>query len=147
MNLVLADMIERFRTAQDRGVAFVAGVLGPAFGVRLPTSNREWVRICIECRLYQVREFEGVGVYAHGIGIELTFDGLTIDFDWGDSGEPDGFDAWRLSTFAEANGIAACCADNSRVRSWLEEAVALGELIRVGSLYYSSAHRAGPAKP
>jgi hypothetical protein len=96
MNRVLADMIRRFRSAQNRGVAAFVEILGPALGTRLPASNREWVTICAESGLYKVRRVNGLGFYAHGYGIELTLDGVTIDFDWGEVGEPDGFDAWRL---------------------------------------------------
>lgn len=144
MNPVLADMIGRFRQAQDLGVAAVIEVLGPALGVRPPASNVEWVVMCGELGLYKICECNGVGVYAHGFGIELIFDDLTIDFDWGDSGEPDGFDAWRLWNFVRANEIAVDCASLSQVRSWLEEAEALGELSRDRLLYYSPAHRAKP---
>lgn len=144
MNLVLADMIERFRAAQDLGVEFVLQALGPAFGVRLPSSNVDWVVMCEELGLYKIRQCRGISVHAHGFGIELAFDGLTIDFDWGESGEPDGFDAWRLWNFVRLNGIAVNCADLSQVRSWLEEAETLGDLSRDRFLYYSSAHRAKP---
>lgn len=144
MNPVLADMIARFRSAQDRGAAVVEKVLGPAFGVRLPATNREWVTICEQCGLYKVRHVNDIGVYAHGFGIELVLDGVTIDFDWGDSGEPDGFDAWRLWNFVRENGIAVKCGRVSQVRTWLEEAAALGELDQDRLLYYSPMHRTRP---
>jgi hypothetical protein len=142
MNPVLADMIRRFRSAQDRGVAAIVEVLGPALGVRLPALNREWVTICAESGLYKVRRVNGLGVYAHGYGIELTLDGVRIDFDWGDAGEPDGFDAWRLWNFVQVNEIAVDCGGYAQVRSWLEEAAVRGELTRDTCLYYSPAHRA-----
>jgi len=147
MNPILADMIGRFRSAQDRGVAVIAEVLGPEFGARLPATNREWVTICEECGLYEVRHVDDVGVYAHGYGIELALDGLTIDFDWGDSGEPDGFDTWRLWNFARVNGVAVDGVDFSHVRSWLGEAAACGELTQDSQLYYSPTHRARPPAP
>jgi hypothetical protein len=144
MNPVLADMTGRFRSAQDRGVAAVVEVLGPALGARLPASNWEWVKICHECRLHAVRHVNGIGVRAHGYGIELALDGVTIDFDWGDLGEPDGFDAWRLWNFVRVNRIKVDRGSFSQIRSWLEEAAALGELTQDQRLYYSPAHRAGP---
>jgi hypothetical protein len=76
MDPVLADMIGQFRSAQDRGVAVVTEVLGPTLGVRLPASNLEWVTICGECGLSKRCHVNGIGVYAHGFGIELVFDGL-----------------------------------------------------------------------
>lgn len=142
MNPILKDMIEWIRAAQDRGVAAVAEVLGPALGVRRPASNREWVGMSGRCGVNRVRRLDGIEFYAHGYGIELVLDGVTIDFDWGDRGEPDGFDAWRLWNFVEVNGIAVDCGSLSQVRSWLEEAAALGELTQDSLLYYSPAHRA-----
>src|SRR5262245_9434456 len=105
MHPVLTDMIGRFRAAQDRGVAAVVEVLGGALGVRLPASNREWVAICAECGLYIVRAVNGIEIDAHGYGIELVFPDVTIDFDWGAAGEPDGFDAWRLWHFVRVNKL------------------------------------------
>lgn len=142
MHPVLADLVIQFREAQDRGVAFVARVLGPTLGVQLPSSNREWVTICGETGLYNVRWVNGAEVYSHGYGIELIFDGLTIDFDWGDAGEPDGFDAWRLWHFARVNRLPGPSASYSQVESWLGEAHGNGELTRGRLLYYSPRHRA-----
>jgi hypothetical protein len=142
MNPVLAEMIGQFRSAQDRGVAVISEVLGPALGVRLPGSNLEWVIICGDCGLSKRLEVNGIGVYAHGYGIELILDDVTIDFDWGDSGEPDGFDAWRLWNFFHDNGITVDCESYSQVRSWLEQASALGELTRDELLYYLPTNRA-----
>jgi hypothetical protein len=142
MHPVLANLINRFRAAQDYGVALVRDVLGGALGVRLPTSNHEWVTICAECGLYQIGWVNGIEVYAHGYGIELTVDGLTIDFDWGDRGEPDGFDGWRLWNHVRGNGLPPADESFSQVRAWLEEAAARGELTRDTFLYYlpSSSH-------
>jgi len=142
MSPLLANMIEQFRSAQDRGVSFVAEVLGPVAGVRLPSSNREWVRICEESGLHRIREINGIKIYAHGFGIELISKDMTIDFDWGDSGEPDGFDAWRLWNFLRRNHGTDERVTHADVRLWLEEAHDKGELTRDTSLYYSPSHRA-----
>ena len=90
-----------------------------------------------------MRWLNGVGVYTHGYGIELTFTDLTIDFDWGDNGEPDGFDGWWLWNFANQNPCDVPCPDRAEVRAWVEEAAAAGELFRDGALYYSPSHRTG----
>jgi hypothetical protein len=142
MNPVLADLIERFRAAQDVGVAVVAYVLGDALGVRLPPSNNEWVMICSESGLYQIRRVSDVEVYAHGYGIEISLPGLQIDFDWGDAGEADGFDGWRLWWFVRSNGLRVACHNHPEVNEWLDEAAAAGELTRDRHLYYSASHRA-----
>jgi hypothetical protein len=142
-------MINRFRPAQDRAVAFLVEVVGPATGLRLPTSNREWVEICAECGVSRKTiVVNGVEVYAHGFGLELNFNDLQIDFDWGDSGEPDGFNSWWLLNFCRRNAIDFDCRNHSQIRSWLEEAAAQGELSRDSELFYSPNHRAidGPGK-
>jgi hypothetical protein len=143
----LTALIERFRHAQDRGVAFVVEVLGPTLGVRLPTTADEWVNICGETGLYNARWVNGVEVYSHGYGIELIFAGLTIDFDWGEFGEPDGFDIWRLYNFARHNPCGEPTPTHAEVTAWVEEAAAAAELTPARSwhygLYYSPAHRAG----
>lgn len=146
MHPSLVTLIERFRAAQDRGVGFVADVLGPVLGVRRPASGDEWVTICGETGLYHARWVNGVGVYSHGYGVELDFGALTIDFDWGDAGEPDGFDVWRLWNFANRNPVAAPCPARAAVRAWVEAAAAAGELTRDRRLFYSPAHRAAPAR-
>jgi hypothetical protein len=141
MNLALPPMIDRFRAAQDRAVALLADLAKP-LGIRLPKSNREWVGICAESGLYKVRRFNDIEIYAHGYGIELVIDGTNIDFDWGDQGESDGFDGWRLWNFCRNNGLPMECESCSQVQSWLEQAAESGELTRDRLLFYSPAHRA-----
>ena len=142
MRPALLRLIERFREAQDQGVAFIIDVLGPAIGVRWPKSPSDWVYIYSETGLWNVRRMNRVEVYCHGHGIELIFPGLTIDFDWGDAGEPDGFDAWRLWNFAFLNPDGSPCPEHSEIRTWIEQAAADGELERDAWLHYSPRHRA-----
>lgn len=144
MHPTLWSLITQFRAAQDRGLGFIVDVLGPTLGVRLPTSNREWVTHSGETGLYNVRRVNGVEVCTHGYGIWLIFPDLDIDFDWGDHGEPDGFDVWRLWNFARWNGFRFGCCEltHQQVGDWVEEAHNLGELTRDRFLYYSPLHRA-----
>lgn len=142
MHPALVVWISRFREAQDRGVKFIVEVLGPTLGVQLPSSPMDWVTICGETGLYNARWVNGVEVYSHGYGIELIFTGLTIDFDWGEFGEPDGFDVWRLWNFARLNPCAIPCPNHDEVRTWVDEAAAASELIKDRYLYYSPTHRA-----
>ncbi|MFC7519076.1 DUF6896 domain-containing protein [Herbaspirillum sp. GCM10030257] len=37
----------------------------------------------------------------HGIGCRFHFDGICVDYDYGDQGRIDGFDLWRLTIFGE----------------------------------------------
>ena len=142
MHATLIELIERFRDAQGQGVAYIADVLGPAYGFRLPSSPVEWVRTCSDTGLYRVRQLAEVEIYAHGAGIELTFPNLTIDFDWGEFGEPDGFDVWRLWNFARSNPGEVPYPEYDEVKAWIDDASAAGELTEDRYLYYSPNHRA-----
>jgi hypothetical protein len=142
MDARLVELIPQFRVAQDRGVRAVVEVLGPTLGVRLPSSNRHWVSICAETGLYGVQWVNGIEVYAHGYGIEFTFPDLSIDFDWGDNGEPDGFDGWRLWLFARMNRMVLASRSSVQVSEWLEQVAERNELVRDTHLYYSPSHRA-----
>src|SRR5688572_7383900 len=99
MNPTLARIIAAFRAAQDRAVA----TLTHTFQIPLPASNVDWLRVCSEGELHKRKEWNGIGIYTHGYGIELTYPDLSIDFDWGDRGDADGFDSWRLWNFCETN--------------------------------------------
>jgi hypothetical protein len=135
VNPALDDLIDRFRAAQDVGVETLK-----KWGIPRPPSNRAWPFIWVEHKLLSRTEIDGIGVYAHGYGIELTIGGLVIDFDWGDNGEPDGFDVWRLYVFTLNNG-GSPSVSYELVQSWIEEALAAGELIESGSLYYDPRRR------
>jgi hypothetical protein len=138
MHPSLAELIRRFRDAQDRGVA----VLTEQLEFPLPNSNREWFHFCNSQGLYEARTIKGIGFYAHGYGIELALEGTTIDFDWGDAGEADGFDAWRLWKFIGDNNVDIKIHDYSQIDEWLEQAYHAGELTKDSQLFYSPAHRA-----
>ena len=137
MNPSLDMLIGSFRRAQDVAVATLTGKLG----IPRPASNRDWLRVCAEHRLYQIKELEGVQICAHGYGIELIIGDLTIDFDWGENGEPDGFDAWRLWIHAEESCRNVDCTEAS-VQEWLDSATRDGELVKVGKLYFDPRRRA-----
>ena len=137
MQPVLDTLIDRFRKAQDIAV----DTLIHRLNIPQPETNRAWPSYCAENWLHQTRELNGIGIYAHGYGVELKIDGFTIDFDWGANGEPDGFDGWRLHKFNTENPSEIVCSHND-VNDWLKQAHVDGKLIKEGSLYYDPSRRA-----
>ena len=133
----LETLIKHFRAAQDVGVATIRDTLKLPF----PTSGPDWVHYCCAQGLQQINELNGIPIYAHGYGIELKINELTIDFDWGPNGEPDGFDAWRLYNFTLDNATGVQCT-HKEVIEWIEASLKNGELERIDSTYFDPKRRA-----
>lgn len=136
METLLDDLIGRFRIAQDAAVAFLLDVAK----VPWPDSNRQWGTDCYEvCR--QAKLPPGTQLKPHGYGVEVIAAGLLLDFDWGDEGEPDGFDGWRLYYFAMRCQPKIACT-HSQLNGMLDEALAQGLLIKDRLLHYDPQRRA-----
>lgn len=65
-------------------------------GIPMPYSSFAWLQA----------EVPGTGIldggakyFKHGAGCEVRFETGAVDFDFGDNGEIDGFDLWRLTNF------------------------------------------------
>lgn len=142
MNPVLDTLIERFRGAQDVAVATLVQTLR----IPRPKTDFDWPQICEDHGFVGRCEREGIQIYAHGYGIELKIGDLTIDFDWGENGEPDGFDAWRLWIFASDNSESLPCTYES-IQQWLDAAHAAGELTKSLTLYFDPRRRCHTREP
>jgi hypothetical protein len=140
MNESLHTLIGRFRDAQVLAVS----TLSDRLGIPKPASNREWPFVANKHGINRRCKRDGIAIYSHGYGVELKFDGRTIDFDWGDNGEPDGFDAWRLTKFARDNGLELE-TDYHGVQIWLDDAELEGTLVKSGKLYFDPLRRANPS--
>ena len=137
MKQELDELIGEFRSAQDRAVAFLSRELG----IPRPDTNRDWVRIWYAHELQKPGVRNGVHIDCHGYGVELVLADVTIDFDWGENGEPDGFDAWRLYVFLLNNRPTDTRTDDE-IQGWLDETLAEGELTMFGKLYFDPKRRA-----
>jgi hypothetical protein len=136
MHETLRNLIDEFRTAQDVGVCVLVNDLK----IPRPKSGLDWHDYCCRHGLFQVRLIDEVGFYAHGYGVELKIRGLIIDFDWGDNGEADGFDVWRLYNFAVENH-SSFSASFAAIESWMATSLQNGELVKEGYTYYDPSRR------
>jgi hypothetical protein len=126
------ERLERLIRAFQTRVAEAVVLLRSA-SIPLPTSTNDWVitRIPGSGRLGPTASYR-----KHGYGCCVTFLDGEVDFDFGDRGQIDGFDAWRLCRFA-ADRLSDFGFDSKReVESIFEAAARAGELERSGSLYY-----------
>ena len=78
-------------------VAKAVGLLSDA-GIPRPASNTDWVGTQIpQTGLLP----GGVKYFKHGYGVAVHLEDGAVDFDFGDEGQINGFDAWRLKGFSE----------------------------------------------
>jgi len=94
----------------------------------------DWVETDIPSR----GELEGgIGYFKHGYGCAVSLPAGKVDFDFGEKGEIDGFDLWRLSCFAETKLSEYGFDTKDALEESFEAAVDSGSLIHSGyTLYY-----------
>lgn len=97
-------------------------------GIPRPASTMEWV-----CNQIAQRGSlpNGFKYFKHGFGCAVAGPDWNVDFDFGERGQIDGFDAWRLFDFAEKN-LTTC---GFRSLEQIEEAVRVAA--QAGSLEFS----------
>jgi hypothetical protein len=79
-------------------VAAAVAILESA-GIPRPSTNREWVKTMIP---HEGSLGNGFSYCKHGFGCRVRGPEWQVDFDFGDDGQIDGFDAGRLYDFAGA---------------------------------------------
>lgn len=103
-------------------------------GIRMPSSSMRWIETDIP--------LEGlldgdVAYVKHGAGCAVHLPGQKVDFDFGNLGEINGFDLWRLALFAGEKLSTYCFESPSALEESFGAAVAEGHLVRSGdSLFY-----------
>ena len=91
----------------------------------------------IMCK-YEAQPFADVFA-PHGFGLELKIGEFYIDYDYSRTGQPDGFDAWRIYVYLMAGNYDNNGPDKhfcDRVFQWIDELAQSGRLIKEDSLYY-----------
>jgi hypothetical protein len=74
----------------------VAVALLERSGVSLPKSNVEWTAV----DLRNGPRSSGLSIFKHGFGCSVKAPEVIVDFDFGTSGQTNGFDLGRLQAFA-----------------------------------------------
>ena len=121
----LRPLIDDYKATVARAVAALE-----ATGIPRPSSTTEWVGYDVPGR----GELAGGGEYfVHGFGCAVRLPDKSVDFDFGDDGQIDGFDWSRLSSFAGSKlakryGIR----DEIELRALIDDAHASGDLVHSG---------------
>jgi hypothetical protein len=101
-------------------------------GVAAPESSTAWATNGLKKGILS----DGAAYSKHGVGCLIEASAGGVDFDFGDRGEIDGFDAWRLVQFAEISRGRHAITDKKKLEALLDSALAAGEIEKRGSLYY-----------
>jgi len=129
MNAALRILIEDFVTTTAKRFAQLQRELA----VSAPTSRIDWATNAMKKK---GTLSDGATFSKHGAGVRIVGKSDTIDFDFGDRGEIDGFDAWRLSEFVRGSPTKHSLSTPREIQGALDSALAAGEIEKRGSLYY-----------
>lgn len=135
MNKELVELINEFNAAQIKAVE----LLESEFNCPRPISSDDFIIRCVPIIRKSNYESAGCKIRPHGIGMEVTTSGTIIDFDFGQNGEFNGFDAWRLSEFVKNNKLKTTLTSEKDIESEITKAIKEGEIIKgkgMGNLHY-----------
>lgn len=124
----LARLIADYQAAVRTAVALMRDS-----GVALPDSNMGWALNRMDHRGVLAG---GIPYFKHGYGCAVTLPGGVVDFDFGEHGQIDGFDAWRLTGFAGPRLGEYGFADEAALKACFHAEVAAGSLVGSGYILY-----------
>ena len=101
MNEDLFNLIRLFNKAQENALI----ILENFFSCSRPVSRMDYISRCVPIIREANYEASGHKIRPHGYGMEINVGDITIDFDFGENGEINGFDAWRLENFVKENNL------------------------------------------
>lgn len=138
MDKRLSALIKDYLASVSRAVQLLA-----QGGISQPCSNTEWA--CNDVPQTGILP-GGVKYYKHGYGCAVHLNDGTVDFDFGENGENDGFDTWRLSGFAQGKLSQYGFESEDEVKMCFNAAVAAGELRYSGYILYYLHETASPSR-
>ncbi|EPL6275335.1 DUF6896 domain-containing protein [Proteus mirabilis] len=102
-------------------------------GIALPKSNNEWAANGIP----QKGQLNGgVKYFKHGYGCAVHLNSGAVDFDFGENGEFNGFDYWRLKGFSDNNLNQYGFNSPDELKECFEAEISNGNLLFSGYILY-----------
>jgi hypothetical protein len=134
MNSNLARLISDYQGAVREAVAVMRDS-----GIELPATSMDWAANGIPQR----GTFKGgIPYFKHGYGCSVRLPSGAVDFDFGEQGEIDGFDAWRLASFAGPRLSEYGFASEAALNDFFKAELAAGSLVYSGYILHYIAHAA-----
>jgi len=131
----LRFLIEEFLETVAQAVALME-----QSGIERPPTRIEWALRGIP---YKGVLQGGYTYKKHGYGCFVRLETAEIDFDFGERGEINGFDAWRLRCFAQDRLARFRYQSEAEIEEDFLRAAASGEILDSGSGLYYLAPRNG----
>ncbi|MEL6694585.1 MAG: hypothetical protein AAFP89_00035 [Bacteroidota bacterium] len=126
-------LLQQFHLRQEEAL----DILSDKWNITFPKTCHEWIDWCIHAGKRKLpMNKEGVKIHPHGFGLSLSNGQFWIDFDFGENGEADGFDAWRLRRFAENNKISTPFQSGEEIQEVIAVETEKGALIFSGYINY-----------
>ena len=125
-------LIQEYLAAVREAVAELS-----ASGVPLPASRMEWAASGLPKRGVLV---SGRPYVRHGYGCMVGVECVAVDFDFGERGETNGFDAWRLARFARVEPTTYSFTTEKDLEQALVREAEQGRVVKRGALYYLTCH-------
>lgn len=102
-------------------------------GIAMPFNYAEWIQA--DALSIQDRE-EKLVIDKHGRGCTVHWNGTQVDFDFGDLGEIDGFDLWRLVSFAGKDLQSYGFEDQQTLEDYFKASLRSSEIFYSGNILY-----------
>ena len=106
-------------------------------GIPLPATNTDWVGTDVPQR---GNLNGGISYFKHGYGCAVDLPSGRVDFDFGEHGEIDGFDVWRLAGFAGSRLPEYGFTSKAALNECFKSEVATGSLVFSGYILHYVAH-------
>ncbi|MBB3857942.1 hypothetical protein FHY29_003392 [Xanthomonas arboricola] len=134
MNSNLARLISDYQSAVREAIGLMRDS-----GIKLPTSNADWAANGIPQR----GTLKGdIPYFKHGYGCSVKLPSGAVDFDFGEHGETNGFDAWRLASFSGPRLSEYGFVSEASLNDCFTAEVAAGSLVYSGYILHYIAHAA-----
>ncbi len=133
MNFELVRIINLFNQAQVSAI----NILERDFCCPRPTDSMDYIARCVPMIREVNYEANGYIIRPHGIGMEVNTGKEKIDFDFGESGEFNGFDVYRLANYIHLNKIQTKLDSQEKLKREFDRAVERSLIQKgKGNVYY-----------
>lgn len=127
------DELLRIIQLFQRSVEQRFGQIASYCQIALPVTNSEWAGLELP---HPIKLPNGVVGFKHGFGISMCEHGTVTNFDLGDNGEIDGFNAHWLAGFVQSHQLETHLTDAKIIQSLIDDGVSCGKIRFSGYINY-----------